>query len=103
MKISSNQDVCEEDARIIKENQENQRTLHPLTRYAVQMSLIRECLTLNQADEIVPLIWTRTLESNSTNDQYRFHHLVQHAITWNSSRCERVIPEKQTFFFFLTS
>lgn len=102
MAIECNQDLFEEDANIIQENQENQRMLRTLAQYAVQMSLIRECLTLNHANQIPPLVWTRDLEGNNTTNQQRFHRLVQHVTTWFSSRCERVTPVKtnheRTFF-----
>ncbi|KAG0741120.1 hypothetical protein G6F23_007805 [Rhizopus arrhizus] len=62
MAIECNPDIYEEDAALIQENQENQRTLRTLSQYAVQISLIRECLTLNHANEILLLVWTRALE-----------------------------------------
>lgn len=48
--IDCNQDIYEEDAKIIQENLENQRKLQTLSQYTVQMSLIRECLALNHAN-----------------------------------------------------
>jgi hypothetical protein len=102
MAIECNPDIYEEDAALIQENQENQRTLRTLSQYAVQISLIRECLTLNHANEIPLLVWTRALEGNNTTNQQRFHRLVQHVTRWFSSRCERVTPVKtnheRTFF-----
>ncbi|KAG1323727.1 hypothetical protein G6F62_009503 [Rhizopus arrhizus] len=98
MAIECNPDIYEEDAALIQENQENQRTLRTLSQYAVQISLIRECLTLNHANEILLLVWTRALEGNNTTNQQRFHRLVQHVTTWFSSRCERC----QYFNIFMT-
>lgn len=65
-----------------KENQENQRTLRALAQYPVQMSLIRECLPLDHADEIPLFVWTHALEGHYTTNQQRFHRLVQHVTTW---------------------
>lgn len=100
--IECNQIICEEDAKIIQENLENQRKLQTLSQYAVQMSLIRECLALNHANEIPLLVWTRAVEGNNTTSQKRFHCLVQHITTWFSSRCQRMTPvrtnHERTFF-----
>ncbi|RCH82331.1 hypothetical protein CU097_004447 [Rhizopus azygosporus] len=94
MAIECNSEIYEEDAALIKEEQEKQRTLRTLSQYAVQLSLIRECLALNNTNEIPLLVWMRALEGNSITNEQRFHRFVQHITTWFSSRYERVIPIK---------
>ncbi|KAG2210547.1 hypothetical protein INT47_002489 [Mucor saturninus] len=68
MAIESNTDISEEDAHIIQDNLDHQQKLKTLSQYPAQMSLIRDCLALNSAREILHLVWTRAVEdSNSTN------------------------------------
>lgn len=102
MAIEGNQDISEEEAKSIQENLENQRKLQTLSKYADQMTLIRDCLALNHATEIPLLVWTRTVDGNNTTNQKRFHCLVQHITTWFSSRCQRITPvrtnHERTFF-----
>ncbi|KAI7858719.1 hypothetical protein BDC45DRAFT_564841 [Circinella umbellata] len=47
-------------------------------------------------------VWKRALDGDNTINQQRFHRLVQHIITWFSSRCGRVTPietnHERTFF-----
>ncbi|KAG2206232.1 hypothetical protein INT45_013151 [Circinella minor] len=92
MATECNPDICEQDAALSQANQDDQRTLQSLSQYSFQYSLIRECLKLNNANDIPLHVWTRTLDGDNTINQQRFHRLVQHIITWFSSRCERVTP-----------
>ena len=102
MATDCNQEICDEDIEIVEINLENQRKLQALSQYTRQMSLIRECLELNHAEEIPPLVWTCTVEGSNTTNQKRFHCLVQHVTTWFSSRCQRMYPirtnHERTFF-----
>ncbi|KAI7869249.1 hypothetical protein EV154DRAFT_432032 [Mucor mucedo] len=83
-------------------NLDHQQKLKTLSQYTVQMSLIRDCLALNDAHQIPLLVWTRAVEDSNTPNLKRFHRLVQHITTWFSSRCERMTPirtnHERTFF-----
>lgn len=87
MAIECNPNICNEDAELVKIDQGNHRTLRTLTKYSVQVELIRDCLKVSYANPIPLLVWTRASDSSSTTGH---HYPVQHATTWLSSRCERI-------------
>lgn len=79
--VRLNQDICEEDEKIVAENLEDRQALS-------QYSLSCECLALSRANEKPLLVWTRAVEDSNTTNQKRFQCHVQHIATWFSSRCD---------------
>lgn len=95
MVIENNAENLDQDAlKLLESNQESQRMLHSLSKYGFQLSMIRECLELVNHEEIPGKVWNYGLENCATIRQQRFHRLIQHVLTWFSSRCSRIIPIK---------